>query len=86
LTKSIDYLYIPRMDARHYNHAQLKSLRELKGLTQKQVAERLKVDRQTVYRVEAGGNVSYELLSDLCDLYGVDVRRLLHPRSNEVAA
>lgn len=72
------------MDARHYNHDRLRQLRELKGLTQKEVAEHLNIDRQTVYRIEAGQSVSYETLCDLCRFYGIDVRRLLHPQPVEV--
>jgi len=71
---------IRNMNSQHYNADKLKQLREGKGLTQNQAAEALSVDRQTIYRAEAGLSASYELLCSLADLYEVEVISLLHPR------
>jgi len=68
------------MNSRHYDQVRLRGLRESKGLTQKQVAESLNINRQTVFRAESGVSASYELLCDLSDLYEADVITLLHPR------
>jgi transcriptional regulator with XRE-family HTH domain len=74
------------MNAQHYDHDRLKEMREGRRLTQLEVAEQLEIDRQTVYRAEAGKSASYELLCDLCDLYQEDVLTLLRPRQVEAAA
>lgn len=57
------------MDARHYNHSKLVEARELLGKTQQDIADELSVDRQTIYRAEAGKAVSYELLAQMCAFY-----------------
>jgi transcriptional regulator with XRE-family HTH domain len=67
------------MNSQHYDCEHLKSLREAKGLTQKQVGEALDIDRQTVFRAESGVSASYELLCALADLYEVEVVSLLYP-------
>lgn len=74
------------MNSQDYDHQQLKRLRELKGMTQQQVADYLKVDRQTIYRAEAGYSVSFSLIKNMCELYGIDIRPLLHPRRVETSA
>lgn len=74
------------MDAQHYDSNKLKGLREERRLTQLEVAARLDLNRQTVYRAEAGLSASYELLCDLCNLYAVDVLTLLKPQLVEAVA
>lgn len=74
------------MNSRHYDPDKLKELREAAGLTQEQVAAKLEVHRQTVFRAETGQSASYELLCALCELYDHDVVNLLHPRPLEMAA
>lgn len=71
------------MNARHYNHEKLKKVRESQGLTQKQVADALDVDVQTIYRAENGKAAGYDLLCDLCDLYSVSILSVIHPRRME---
>jgi transcriptional regulator with XRE-family HTH domain len=68
------------MNARHYDHDKLKKLRESRNLTQKQVAVAVNVDRQTVYRAEAGDQAGYDLLCDLCELYGVSILAVIRPQ------
>lgn len=65
------------MEQTDYKFDELKRLREAKGFTQEQVAQELSVDRQTVYRAEAG-SCSYKLLRSLATFYGVDILSLLH--------
>jgi transcriptional regulator with XRE-family HTH domain len=74
------------MNAQHYDCDRLKEIREERGLTQLEVAERLGIDRQTVYRAEAGKSASYELLWDLCSLYQEDILTLLRPQRIEAVA
>ena len=74
------------MNAQHYDCDRLKELREFRRLTQAEVADRLGVNRQTVYRAEAGVSASYELLCDLCALYQEDVLTLLRPKPVEAMA
>jgi len=74
------------MNSTHYNPGKLKTWREQKGMSQPEVAEALKIHSGTVYRAEAGQNVSYELLCDLADFYGQDVIDLLYSRQVAVAA
>jgi len=74
------------MNARHYNHEKLRKLRESLGLTQRQVAAALRVHYETVYRAEAGAQVSFDLLCDLCELYEVSPLAVIHPRRKEVCA
>lgn len=73
-------VYIPAMNARHYDHSKLKELRKSRDLTQDQVAEALNVDRQTIYRAEGGLTAGYDLLCDMCDLYGVSIISVIYPR------
>lgn len=71
---------IRAMNSQHYNPEKLKQLRESKALTQKQVADQLGIDRQTIYRAESGQSASYELLCSLAEMYEVEVTSLLYPR------
>lgn len=74
------------MNSTHYDPSKLKALRERKQMSQPDVAEVLNVHPQTVYRAEAGINISYELLCDLADFYQINVIDLLHPRPIAIAA
>jgi transcriptional regulator with XRE-family HTH domain len=75
------------MNFRHYDPGKLKELREIKGLTQEQVAKHLGINRQTVFRAETGQSASYELLCDLCQLYNnAAVTDLLYERPLEPQA
>lgn len=67
------------MDSRHYNPTKLVAARELRNKTQQQIAQALNVDRQTVWRIESGKNISYELLAQACNLYGLAVTEVLIP-------
>lgn len=67
------------MDKRHFDPDRLKRLRQSRGETQEQVAIALNVNRQTIYRAEAGNGIPYELLCDLAAHYGVPVVSFLHP-------
>jgi transcriptional regulator with XRE-family HTH domain len=67
------------MDARHYDPKVLVKARQDARKTQQDVAEDLKVDRQTIYRAEAGTNVSYELLAGMCKVYGLPMTDVILP-------
>ena len=57
----------------------LKELRKEKGFTQEQLAETLNVSRRTVSRWETGNNMpDLDLLMEIADLYGVDLREMLN--------
>lgn len=56
----------------------LKKLRKEKEMTQEQLAERLGVSNRTVSRWETGSNIpDLDVLIELADLYGVDIRELI---------
>lgn len=67
------------MDSRHYNPQKLIDARVLQGKSQQQIAEEVKVDRQTIYRAEAGTSISFELLSKLCAHYQMPVTLVIFP-------
>jgi transcriptional regulator with XRE-family HTH domain len=67
------------MDSTHYNPRKLVEARELQGKTQQQIADILNVDRQTIYRAEAGKSVSFELLAQLCRHYQMPVTGVIVP-------
>jgi transcriptional regulator with XRE-family HTH domain len=67
------------MDSRHYLPAKLAKARELEGKTQQEIAAALNVDRQTIYRAEAGKSVSYELLAEMCRIYGIPMTSIIIP-------
>lgn len=55
-----------------------KELRKEKGLTQEQLAERLRVSRRTVSRWETGSNMpDLDILIEMSDYYEVELRELL---------
>lgn len=68
------------MDARHYNPDALKALRRVRGESQEELATKLNVNRQTIYRVETGQSASYELLCEIANHYGVNVVSVLYPK------
>lgn len=56
----------------------LKALRNEKGLTQEQLAEQVNVSRRSVSRWETGSNLpDLDVLMELADYYGVELRELL---------
>ena len=66
------------MDQQRVGHF-LKALRQEKGLTQAQLAERLGVSNRSVSRWETGANMpDLSLLIQLAEVYGVDVGEILH--------
>lgn len=68
------------MKAEDYKIEKLKALRAKKKLTQKQVAEAVGHDRQTIYRAETGKGAGFQLLCKLAEFYDVPVTSLLKPR------
>lgn len=64
------------MNANHYDHEKLARIR-VKKYTQKELAEKLGVVEMTIYRAEKGINVSYELLLDICNAIGANIREIL---------
>jgi DNA-binding XRE family transcriptional regulator len=78
LTKASGSLIIGLMNAQHYNPDKLVKWREETGETQDKIAEKLNVDRNTIYRAEAGKVASYELLANLCKIYGKSMHDLIY--------
>ena len=70
--------------------ALLRALRNAKGLTVEQVAERLLCSPSKVSRMETGQGATARDIRDLCDLYGVadaaERDRLMHPGQGRQAA
>jgi transcriptional regulator with XRE-family HTH domain len=67
------------MDARHYDPRKLTEARELMGKSQQEIADEINVDRQTIYRVEAGKSASYDVLALLCVFYRVPITTIIRP-------
>lgn len=65
------------MDAKDYKHEEVERLRRDAGLTQAQFADELEVVPMTVYRVEKGIAVSFELLQKIATRFNVAVPDLL---------
>lgn len=64
------------MNGTHYDHQKLAKKREEK-ITQTDLAKRLGVVEMTIYRAEKGINASYELLLNICNEIGLDIREIL---------
>lgn len=57
----------------------LKSLRQERGLTQEQLAEKFNVSSRTVSRWETGSNMpDLSILIELSDFYEVDIREIIN--------
>jgi transcriptional regulator with XRE-family HTH domain len=74
------------MDAKHYNPKILVKAREEKQKTQQNIADLLKVDRQTIYRVEAGITASYDILAAICAVYELPLTEVIYPFPNVAIA
>jgi len=74
------------MDSRHYYSSKLIDAREKNKRTQQEVADLLNVDRQTIYRAEAGKNASFELLAGMCRVYGLPMTDVIIPHPEITAA
>lgn len=62
----------------------LKELRKEKGITQEELAEKMNVARRTVSRWETGNNLpDLDILVELSDFYGVELRELLDGERTE---
>ena len=67
------------MDSTFYDHNKLEEARTLLGKSQQEIADAIGVDRQTIYRAEAGKNASYRLLAKLCAYYRIPMTNIVHP-------
>lgn len=57
-------------------HQQIKKARIDSGLTQKEMANKIGVDRNTVYRFEAGHNgIGYYVLEKMVDVLGMELTK-----------
>jgi transcriptional regulator with XRE-family HTH domain len=79
LTFLVEVLKSGIMDATHYDPSRLVQARELRGESQQQIADALKVDRMTIYRAEQGKSISYELLAKMCAYYSMPVTSIIYP-------
>jgi len=66
------------MDKTHYNQQKLVDWREEQNKTQDEIAEIIGVVRETVNRAEMGKVASYELLCNLCRVYGKSIHELTY--------
>lgn len=73
------------MDSSFYDNAKLKELRQIHGLTQQEVADRIGIRRQTIWRAERGLSISFNLLNALAGVYGIKTLKLMRG-SRSVAA
>lgn len=56
------------------NVHRIKELREQKGWSQAELADKLGVHRITIVRIENGKSKNIELLSRIADLFGVSLK------------
>ncbi len=73
------------MDSSFYDNDKLKELRQIHGLTQQEVADRIGIRRQTIWRAERGLSISFDLLNALASVYGIKTLKLMRD-SRSVAA
>lgn len=85
LTESKTDHIIPYMTKKHYYNAKLKTAREDRDLSMQAVADVLGVDRQTVFRAEAGVSAGYELLVKMCALYEIPMNEIVIPNPETAA-
>lgn len=69
------------MDAKHYDPAKIIELRKKAGWTQAQFADEMGVVPMTIYRVEKGLVVSFDLLMRIAGKFSVAVTELLRDES-----
>ena len=57
----------------------IKELRELRGWSQKELADRMNVSKQLLYKYEnrTPQNVSLEVLEKACDAFGCEIGNIL---------
>jgi len=65
------------MDSSFYDNDKLKELRQIHGLTQQEVADRIGIRRQTVWRAERGLSISFNLLNAFARVYGIKTLKLM---------
>ncbi|MCD9188285.1 MAG: helix-turn-helix domain-containing protein [Pyrinomonadaceae bacterium] len=68
------------MNRNDYDPSKLVKWREESQKTQEAVAELLNVDRNTISRAENGKVASFNLLSNLCTIYGKSIHELVHEK------
>jgi transcriptional regulator with XRE-family HTH domain len=57
----------------------LRRIRTLAALTQQQLADRARVQRQTIIRLEQGGEAEMPTVARLADALNVEPRELIEP-------
>ncbi|WP_077325705.1 helix-turn-helix domain-containing protein [Virgibacillus siamensis] len=62
----------------------LKMLRDMHGLTMREVAERADVHFTYIGKIEHGAEATMEVLRRLCDIYGVEMSFLFNDPDNEM--
>jgi len=86
LTDYGDEYTMPYMTKDHYYNTKLKDARTARKLSMQNVADELGVDRQTVFRAEAGKSAGYELLVQMCGLYEIPMNEIVVPKPEAAAA
>lgn len=66
------------MTKRDYDNVRLQRLREASGLSQTEVAKKLRVARPTINRAETGVLCTFDTLKALAIFYKVDVTDLIY--------
>lgn len=71
------FVYIHIMKSKHYDNRKLQNARRAAGWTQRSLAEALNVAPNTIYRAEAGRDIGYDLLFEICQKCHVDIADIL---------
>jgi transcriptional regulator with XRE-family HTH domain len=74
------------MDSTFYDNGKLKAAREMRQQSQVAVSRALGVTSMTIQRAEAGKHVSFRVIAELCNYYGIPVTSIIHPHPDLAAA
>lgn len=67
------------MTGGQYRHAALRAAREAKGLRVPELAEKLGVSRQAIWRMESGHQPSLTLIRKAASFLGLDWKEIISP-------
>jgi transcriptional regulator with XRE-family HTH domain len=69
---------IAKLDHRHYNHKELRALRDAREISLTQLSIDLKVERKRIWRAERGEGATYDFLCRLAQYYDRPVTYFLY--------
>ena len=67
-----------KLDRRHYNHKELRALRQARGVSLVKLSGDLQVERKRIWRAERGEGATYDFLCRLAQYYDRPVTYFLY--------